>query len=432
MARKVLLIAYYWPPSGGAGVQRWVKFCKYLPEFGIEPVVLTVANGTYPMLDESLADELPADLEVHQAKSIEPYTIFGKLTGKTDKQVSTPSTAFSTDGGWMQKLGVWVRSNFFIPDARIGWIPGAFSKAKDIITNQKIDTVITTGPPNSTHVIGKKLKNWRPGVQWIMDMRDPWSQIFYNETLPRTSLAQHIDENMELKALKTADDVIVVSNSMAELEKNIYKRYYHVISNGFDHEDFPESHKKNTKESNTFTIRYVGSMTEPAIPHQFFKALASLNNQQKAMLNIEFFGSYNSKVHKAIADNELEALISFKGYVPHQEATEAMQSANLLLLVIPDTKDNELILTGKLFDYLAAQTPILFIGPKQGDAAHIIRNYKLGRCFDYAEFEAMGDFLEGALHGNDIPYKKWKGDFKSHPYSRYQLTSRLAQILDQP
>lgn len=409
-------------------MQRWVKFCKYLSEFDIKPIVLTVQNGTYPVLDESLDKDLPDDIKVHRSKSIEPYSIFAKLTGKTDQQVSAPSSAFSTESGWLQKLGVWIRSNFFIPDARIGWIPGTFSKAKQIISDQKIDTIITTGPPNSTHVIGTKIKKWKPDLKWVMDMRDPWSQIFYNETLPRTSLAQYIDETLERNALKEADEVIVVSKHMSELQGSIYARKYHIISNGFDHEDFPAIKARNANQK--FTIKYIGSMTEPAIPHNFFKAIGKLTDEQKVNVSLKFFGSYNQKVHSVIEQTGLKKLVSFKGYVPHLQAKAEMVSADLLLLVIPNTKDNKLILTGKLFDYIAAERPILYIGPKDGDAAAIIKEYNLGICFDYEEEAAIRKVLQDTMSGNEIPYQTWDGDFKHHPFSRYSLTKKLVKVIE--
>ncbi|MBD3616865.1 MAG: glycosyltransferase [Gracilimonas sp.] len=423
-----MIITYYWPPSGGAGVQRWVKFCKYLPEFNIETIVLTVKNGTYPIIDESLLDEISENLQIFYSKSIEPYSIFAKLTGKTDKQVSTPTTAFSMDGGLMQKLGVWLRSNFFIPDARIGWIPSTFLKAKKIIKEQNIDVVVTTGPPNSTHIIGTKLKKWYPGLKWVMDMRDPWSQIFYNETLPRTSLAQNIDKSLEKKALKAADEVIVVSQSMVKLQQSIYEREYHVISNGFDHDDFPD-HPKTNKEQK-LTIKYIGSMTEPAIPYNFFSALSALDPNLRSKISVHFFGSYNQKVHDVIDEYNLSELVSFKGYVPHLQAKNEMSSADLLLLVIPRSKHNQLILTGKLFDYIAAQRPILYIGPEDGDAAAIIDKYKLGICFDYQEINPIQEFLRDAISKNNIPYQKWETDFKNHPFSRYRLTEKLVKLIE--
>lgn len=426
--KKVLIITYYWPPSGGAGVQRWVKFCKYLPEFEIQPIVLTVKDGTYPILDPSLEEDISDDLPIHYSKSIEPYSLFARLTGKTDRQVSTPATAFSTEGGFIQKLGVWIRSNFFIPDARIGWIPATLSKAKDVIREQDIDVLITTGPPNSTHVIGNKIKNWRPDLKWIMDMRDPWSQIFYNETLPRTSLAQNIDETLERKALKTADEVIVVSNGMAELQRNIFKRKYHVIPNGFDHEDFSDRPSRAAK--NKFTVKYIGSMTEPAIPYNFFEAINDLSDEYRDRISIDFFGSYNQKVSAVIEEYNLGGIVNFQGYLPHLEAKAEMASADLLLLVIPRSRHNELILTGKLFDYIAAEQPILCIGPSEGDAAQIIKEYQLGVCFNYDEIKPIQNTLQKLLDGGKISYQKWNSDFQHHPFSRYTLTEKLLQLIE--
>ncbi len=427
--KKVLIITYYWPPSGGAGVQRWVKFCKYLPDFGIEPIVLTVENPTYPLLDETLTKDVSPELEVYRSKSIEPYSVFGKLTGKSKKEVSTPSTAFSTEGGLIQKAGVWIRANFFIPDARIGWIKNASSKAKQIIENYDIETVITTGPPNSTHISGTKIKEWNPDLKWIMDMRDPWSKIFYNETLPRTALAQNIDEHLEQKALSKADEVIVVSRHMAKLQDKIYRRDYQVLPNGFDHEDFPKVQYKHSNSK--FTIKYVGSMTEPAIPHAFFRAISSLGDSEKAKLDLQFFGSYNYQVHHTIEEEyKIKYLVNFNGYIPHKEAKIEMQNADLLLLVIPKSKHNKLILTGKLFDYIGAQKPILYIGPKDGDAAKIIKDYGLGECFDYSEVDTLKIYLRKMMAKKTGTIQTDNENLRDHPYSRYSLTRQLSRIIN--
>ncbi|MEX0719727.1 MAG: glycosyltransferase [Balneolaceae bacterium] len=428
MARKkVLIITYYWPPSGGSGVQRWVKFCKYLPEFNVEPIILTVENGTYPLVDNSLLDQVNTGLQVYYSKSIEPYSIFAKLMGKSSKEVSTPSTSFSTEGGLIQKLGVWIRSNFFIPDARIGWIPNTFSKAKDIIEAESIDTLITTGPPNSTHITGTKLKTWKPELKWIMDMRDPWSQIFYNENLPRTTLAKKIDLNRERKALQSADEVIVVSDSMAKLQSSIFHRNFSIISNGFDHEELPEQDEKAEKEN--FVIKYIGTMTESAIPHNFFKAVTDLPNEYKSKIKLEFFGSYSQKIHAAIEQYQLSEVADFKGYVPHIQAKQEMAKADLLLMVIPNTKNNKLILTGKLFDYIAAQKPIFYIGPESGDAAKIINEYGLGICFNYRKVQKISSLIKESIDGSKLNYHTWEKDFKDHPFSRYSLTKKLAKII---
>lgn len=425
--KKVLIITYYWPPSGGSGVQRWVKFCKYLPEFDIQPIVLTVKNATYPVIDETLKDEISDDLEVYHSKSFEPYKLFGKLTGRSDKEVSSPTTAFSTEGSWIKKIGVWIRSNFFVPDARIGWIPDTYKKARKIITEESIDTIITTGPPNSTHLIGKRLKDRNSDLKWIMDMRDPWSQIFYNETLPRTTLAQKFDLFLEERSLKTADEVVVVSSGMSKLQNSIVERSYHVITNGFDHTDFPSMIIPDKNEK--FVIKYIGSMTESAIPHNLFQALSSISDTGLKKIELQFFGSYSEKIHQYIDTYGLGELIRFKGYVPHMQAKSEMQKANLLVLVIPNTKNNKIILPGKLFDYIGSQTPILMIGPKDGDAASVIKTYGLGKTFEFNETESLRSFLLNSIKGTQIPYDRWKDELKKHPFSRYNLAKQIAHIV---
>lgn len=427
---KVLIITYYWPPSGGSGVQRWVKFAKYLPEFNIEPFVLTVENGTYPLVDDSLKDEVSSTLKVFRSKSIEPYSLFGGLTGKTDKEVSTPSTAFSNDGSLLKKIGIWIRANFFIPDARIGWVPFAFKKAETIISEYGIEQVISTGPPNSTHLIGLKLKTKYPDLNWIMDMRDPWSQIFYNQHLPRTDRASKKDISLEKKCLTKADEVIVVSDSMNKVQQSVFDRHYHTITNGFDHEDFELTNDNDNRNPDALTIKYVGSMTEAAIPHSFFKALSSLDDDLRKKIKVSFFGSFNEKVKEIINRYKLQDLISYHGYIPHKASKKEMQTADLLLLVIPDTEDNELIITGKIFDYIGAQKPILCIGPEYGDASNLITENDLGKNFKYEDQEPITGFLIDQLSGNEYKYQVWEKDFKLHPFSRFNLTNKLNDLIN--
>jgi len=425
--KKVLIITYYWPPSGGSGVQRWVKFCKYLPEFDIEPIVLTVKNGTYPLIDKTLLDEIAPDLKVFHAKALEPYNIFGKFTGKSSAQVSTPSTAFTQDGSIIKKLGIWIRGNFFIPDARIGWTPFAFRKATEIIKDYNIDTIITTGPPNSTHLVGSKLKSNDPNINWIMDMRDPWSKIFYNEELPRTNLASQIDLSLEKKCLKLADEVTLVSESMLPIQKKIYNRDYLIINNGFDHEEFSKTSSSN--KNKVLSIKYVGSMTEAAIPYNLFEALESLDKKYRKTLRIDLFGSINDRVVEIIKSHGLNDIVYFNGYLPHLESKKEMESADILLLVIPNTLDNELIITGKIFDYIGAQKPILCIGPKHGDAAKLINELNLGSNFEYKEVDLLKIEIENLIEGTVKWKTSWEKELKEHPFSRLELTKALSRIL---
>lgn len=425
--KKVLIVTYYWPPSGGSGVQRWVKFAKYLPEFNIEPIVLTVKNGTYPLVDDTMVNEVSPNLKVFSTKAIEPYSLFGALSGKTSAQVSTPATAFTQDGSIIKKLGIWIRANLFVPDARLGWKPFAYKKATEIIKEFNIDTVITTGPPNSTHLIGSKLKSKNKNLHWIMDMRDPWTKIFFYDHLPRTKFTSRLDLKFEKKALRLADEVVLVSKSMISLQKEILDRDYKIVSNGFDHSDFPALEQSHSNP--VFTIKYIGSMSENSVPHNFFKALSRLESDSKKKIKVEFYGSINTNVIEIIEAFELDDIVSFRGYLPHLEAKKEMQKSDLLLLVIPRTKDNELIITGKIFDYIGAQKPILCIGPKHGDAAKVISEFNLGLNFEYDEVDTLTSELEKLLN-SDISWKiSQQKDLKIHPFSRYNLTKKLSEII---
>lgn len=349
------------------------------------------------------------------------------MTGKGKLEVSEPATAFSTKNeGLIKKLGVWIRANFFIPDARRLWVPFAFIKAKEIIKTHQIDTVITTAPPNSTHLIGTRLKKAMPQLKWIMDMRDPWSKIFFNETIPRSTFSDRVDVKYEKEALQLADEVIVVSESMAKLQQTVFSRNYLVLPNGFDHEDFPKIQEAKTGEN--FVIKYVGSMTESAIPRTFFSALQSLKVNGLKNFELQFFGSINNTVKDILETSDINDNVTFHGYVPHQRAKKEMQTADLLLLVIPKTRNNELILTGKLFDYIAAEKPI-FIGPIPGDASDIIKKYELGYSFCYDQEQDIHDALKQMMTGSEVPYKKWKYSFSDHPFSRLSLTKQLVKII---
>jgi len=423
---KVLIVTYYWPPSGGAAGQRILKFAKYLPHFGIEPVILTVENPTYPIIDESLALNIPKSIKVFKTKSLEPYSIYAYFTKKPVSEVAKPTIILKDTKNWKNRIGTFIRANFFIPDARVGWTLSAKSKAKELVSKYDIDTVITTGPPHSTHFVGKYLKKIKK-IKWIADFRDPWSEIHYNQYLPRTLLAKKIDLLYEKTILKNADDVIVVSNSMAKLQNKIYPRKYTVITNGFDPDDFEEIKHENYSNE-ILTIRHVGSIGETSVPYNFFEALNKLD--QKLNYRLEFIGNVHPKIQQLINKYSLNDRISIKPYLPHRQAIKAMQESDLLLLVIPNARNNELILTGKLFDYIGSQTPVMLIGPCRGDAALIIDELKQGNCFEHEDTESMYHYLAKVL--GDSLYlepKSVDSDVESHPYSRITLTRKLAGLI---
>ncbi|MDW8274577.1 MAG: glycosyltransferase, partial [Chitinophagales bacterium] len=230
--QKVLLLTYYWPPAGGVAVQRWLKFCKYLPEHGWIPHVITVKDGSYPYIDTSLEREVPPEVNLYRTHALEPFAIYNFFRGNEGKQLPTAFLDSSARKTFFQKVAEWVRANFFIPDARLGWIPFAQRAAASIIRSENIKVVITTGPPHSTHLAGLWLKK-RFEIKWVADFRDPWTNIFTNQYLPRSAYAQRKDERLESMVLSKADIITVIGPSMKKEFEGKAKKV-EVIWNGYD------------------------------------------------------------------------------------------------------------------------------------------------------------------------------------------------------
>ena len=174
--KKTLIITYYWPPGGGAGVQRWLKMARHLPDFEIEPFILTVDPGyaTYPATDNTLENDIPRGLKVFKTKA----TDYFRILSKDKKAISSAGFAKEGKNSFREKVARFIRGNIFIPDPRRGWNRFAFGKAVEVIDNNGINTVITTSPPHSTQLIGLKLKKRFPEIKWIADLRDPWTDIY--------------------------------------------------------------------------------------------------------------------------------------------------------------------------------------------------------------------------------------------------------------
>ncbi len=422
---KVLIITYYWPPGGGSGVQRWVKFAKYLPQYGVQPVILTVSNPTYATLDESMKDDVSENTLVYKSPSLEPFGLYSILSGKSRTEVAKPTTRIAETGTSLTaKAASWIRANVFVPDARIGWVRTARNKALKLIDEHAIQTVITTGPPHSTHLIGRYIKK-QTSLKWIADFRDPWTKVFYNQLLPRTPLVRNIDLKLERSVLNAANEVIVVSPSMKKLQKNITDRTYRVIPNGFDHEDF-EDLAIPQQQNGTFTIRHIGTLSETAIPTALFEALELLPEEFR--FRMEFIGNVHDHVKELARKSRVSNRIKFTDYLPHAQAVQAMAASDLLLLVIPDVQNNELILTGKIFEYIATGKPVLMLGPAHGDAAAILDNTGQGAIFSYGDPAGLLNYLKGVIGRRQRTQSHTK-DLARHPYSRIQLTRQLAELI---
>ncbi|HCY43289.1 MAG TPA: hypothetical protein DHV48_18455 [Prolixibacteraceae bacterium] len=422
--KKVLIITYYWPPSGGAGVQRWLKFAKYLPEFGWQPVILTVDReyASYPQRDESLVGEVNPECLVYTTKSFELYNLYKLISGK--KEVPYGGFANESKEGMFQKVSKFMRGNFLLPDPRKGWNKYALKKAEELIRQYNIDTVVTTSPPHSTQLIGLKLKQ-KFNIRWIADLRDPWTDIYYYNQFSHTALARKVDRNYERKVVENADLLITVSEDVkrifAEKSKLQIAAKTVVIPNGFDEDDFRIS---NLPAETKKIITYTGTISEAYDVDAFLEALVRLDTSLKSNLMIRFVGKVPPAVEQRFRDTGLE--VELVGYVDHPKSIEYLFRSDLLLLVIPKVKNNKGILTGKFFEYLASQKPVLAIGPIDGDLAKIIQETQCGQLFDYADSDGMRRFLDEKLNNAGAPINSEC----ANQYSRKALTRKISQILE--
>ncbi len=425
--KKILIITYYWPPSGGAGVQRWLKFSKYLPEFGFEPIILTVDEkvASYAQVDDSLLEEVDPNLLVFKTKTFEPYNLYRKLSNKKE----IPYGGFSNQKKitLFEKLSRFIRGNLFIPDPRKGWNKFAVRKALELISSEKIEVVITSGPPHSSHLIGKKIKE-KTGIRWIADFRDPWTDIYYYKDLYHLHLISRLDQYLEKQVLTNADKIITVSEELGKLFSNkisgISKKIS-VIPNGYDEFDF---NKSVAIQNQLFTIAYIGTISMIYRIEQFIEAVSQLPDKVKENLKIRFVGNVPEDIITLFNRKNLASIIEVMGYIPHEKAISQMMGASMLLLAIPDSPDNKGIVTGKFFEYLAAKRPILAIGPLGGDVEKMMTKCKAGKLFSYHESEKMRLFIL-EIFEQEMEGKIWHGTIGIEKYSRRNLTKELTKNL---
>ena len=353
--RKVLVITYYWPPAGGPGVQRVLKFVKYLPEFGWRPIVLTVKKGEFPALDETLLQDIPVDCLVHKTNSFEPNLLYKKFIGLNDGESIPVAVLAEKKPGWKKRLSNWLRLTFFVPDAKIGWMPYAVKAGTDIIKKEKPDLILSSSPPPTVHLIARGLAK-RHKLKWVADFRDPWTGIHYYQRQSRFVLSERFDHDLEQQVLQDADQIITVSKSVErELQRKMAPRRCTVIYNGFDADDF-----KNLvapRQSDKFTLAYTGSFKANQNPDDLWAALQDLarNDDFKTHFKLHLTGNVHEAIKDSLERYQLSQYVMLEKYVPHTQAISNMRNSAALLFIIPDAPDNKGILTGKLFEYLAIQ-----------------------------------------------------------------------------
>lgn len=422
--KTVLILTYYWPPAGGPGVQRVLKFAKYLPHFGWRPIVLTVKNGEYPAVDETLLHDVPDDLHVHRTASLEPFALYRKLTGKTSDDRIATFVLTEENSSTSHRLATFIRGNLFIPDARIGWKPFAQRAAVELMRDHDIDLIFSTAPPMSTHLIAKTVAQ-KTGRPWVADFRDPWIDVFYYHSLKRGKLAVSIDKRLEALVLQSANAIVTVSPTLADLLEKKANTQCYVIPNGYDVEDFQDI--PPLPDDGKLHIVHAGHLAVNQNPTRLWEALHKRfqTNDSADRVQIDFYGSIHANIRRSLEEFGLLQHCVFHGYIPHNELVAVMKRAALLFFVVPETSYAKGIPTSKLFDYMGAGRPILGIGPEDGDAAEFLKTAQAGRVLDTSE--NILSFLK-TVFNDDSPYTAAS---QTESFTRKHLTSELADLFSQ-
>ncbi len=423
--KKVLIITYYWPPAGGPGVQRWLKFVKYLPEFDVEPVVFIPENPNYPIVDESLVSDVSKAATIIKHPINEPYKWAGLFSSKSSKTISKGIIADEKEQSFLEKAMLFVRGNFFIPDARVGWVMPSVSFLLDYIKKENIETIITTGPPHSVHLIGIQLKQ-KLGVKWLADFRDPWTTIGYHKQLRLSSASKAKHKSLEKQVLNTSDQIIVTSFVTKKEFREITDKPIEVITNGYDdvkHVDFEMDSK--------FTLSHIGSLLSKRNPEILWQVLGDLISEYESFskdFQLNFVGYVSEGVLKSIEKYNLSNYVNNVGYVSHMEAIKYQKKSQLLALIEIDSEETKCIIPGKLFEYMISNRPIIAIGPNGSDVENIIKETNAGHYFNYSDFDSLKRIILEQ-------YKSFQNKtLQSYPvglqkYHRKALTKSLANLL---
>lgn len=432
--KKVLIITYYWPPSGGAGVQRWLKFVKYLREFGWEPVVYTAENPEYPIIDASFQKDIPEGIIVLKQPIWEPYQLYKKLIGqKKEERVVSGFLQEKGRRSWAQKLAVWLRGNIFIPDARKFWIKPSIKYLCHWLSENKIDVIVSTGPPHSMHLIAAGIKK-KTNIPWLADFRDPWTNIDFADDLNMTAFAKQKNSTLEKMVLRLADCITVVSDVMKAEFETLTKKPVQVITNGFDPDDF-KSDDTLLQEDGKFSIVHTGSLNNRRNQPALWQAIAELRKENAAFKEkciIKLIGKNDLSIKESMQQYALNHCTEYTDYLPHNEIIAKQKNASVLLLSINDYGASEngfftpkATLTGKLFEYLAAEKPILMIGPTDGQAAVAVKESG-GLVFD---FKDVSGIKKGLIHLFENKNSNAQSGQKNK-YSRKELTKELSHLLN--
>ncbi|HEX2880007.1 MAG TPA: glycosyltransferase family 4 protein [Polyangiaceae bacterium] len=432
--KKILLVSYAWPPAGGPGVQRVLKFAKFLPRFGWQPIVLTVRGGTFANIDESLARDVPEQCAVYQGSTMEPTALYKRFIGmKRDDRI--PIAVLAEPNPTLKKrVANWVRLNFFIPDAKIGWLPGAIRAGARAIREERPDLIFSSAPPPTTHLVARSLAK-QFALPWVADFRDPWTDTHYYEGHTRGSLARRIDEGLEESVCKRADRLVFVSRLDMEAygERHGVRGKSEHIPNGYDELDFEQLLAAEPRRDKLI-LAHLGSIGIERHPAGLITAIRLLIDSgvvDRQRIQLQLVGTVQDSVKSAVQEAQLTDLVDFVPYVPHHEALRLATQAHALLLLITQSKHNQRILPGKTFEYLRYGKPLLVLGPPGGEVDRVLQEVGAGRVLAY-------DDVSGIQAAVSALYSRWQsGDLlQASPvasidkYTREHLAKQLASVFD--
>ena len=391
--KRALIITYYWPPIGGSGVQRWVKFAKYLPQEGWQPVIYTPENPDLSSVDTSLLNDIPQEAEIIKTHILEPYGIYRKLTGSKGQIKVEANPGGDGKRSLLKKVSMWIRGNFFMPDPRCFWINPSVRYLKKYLKEHPVDVIISTGPPQSMHLIARKV-SLATGIPWIADFRDPWTKIFYFKHLMLSKWAEKKHHKLEQSVLDDATAIVAVSPLVQKDFMAVTNTPVHLITNGYDESDYLEAIEPDTH----FNVVHTGLLTGEGNPVELWNVLGEKCSEDKAFaekFRLTLAGKTDAKVLESIKAAGLESYLTDLGYINHDKAVQEQRKASILILPIREEPETKAILPGKLFEYLAAQRPILGVGTREGAMATILQETKAGKIFDWTDKADIRNYIDG-------------------------------------
>lgn len=425
--KRVLIITYYWPPVGGSGVQRWVKFAKYLPQEGWQPVIYTPENPDLSSIDMSLLEDIPKEAEIIKRRILEPYGIYRKITGSKGQIKVEANPGNGGKGSLIKRISMWIRGNFFMPDPRCFWINPSARFLKKYLKEHPVDIIVSTGPPQSMHLIARKV-SLATGIPWVADFRDPWTKIFYFKHLRLGKWAERKHHELEQKVLDDATAIVAVSPLVQKDFQNATETPVHMITNGYDEEDYLNA----VVPDGRFNVVHTGLLTAEGNPVELWKVLADMCAADRGFagkFRLILAGKTDAKVLESIQEAGLEKYLTNLGYLDHDKAVMEQRKASVLILPIREEPETKAILPGKLFEYLAARRPILGVGTREGAMATVLQETGAGKIFNWSDTNDIKEYMEncwnrfcaGTLETEAADIER---------FSRRSTTRRMAELFE--